>query len=570
MNEMKTKDPGEGMRWKVKRVQGVAVACAIVAAGAAVLWARPAKPKAAPPAPKAAVAVQRLNAKALAATNMGATPPSEWSEPPVLRSTGKELRATLAVDYADNVIHIGGSDSKTVHLRSYNRLLTGPTLRVKEGDTLYVQLKNGLPAEKAMAPMVMNGTCAKPDHGFNITNLHTHGLHISPKDPSDNVLLTVNPGKTQDYTFPILPAGNPEKKPGRQYPGTFWYHAHNHGSTAMQLASGMAGALIVEDGPADVVPEVQAAKERLFVFQQFAYDADGKIENFSTLSANWNANQKRTAINGRIKPLIKMRRGEVERWRFIDSGVFSDLPISIVSTTATNFEMYRIAVDGITRPAPEKVARLELGPGYRTDLLVKAPAESGTYYLYKDRATQFSLTAAKSDALEIDDPQILAQLEVTPEVCTSPCATRIPARLKPPTDMLPDITAKELTRKAPVQVKFERINNFFTINESCFDINKVLPEFSKKLGDVEQWEILNYTGSPHPFHIHVNAFQLVDENGNPGVWHDTILVPAQKGTEPGKVTFRTRFERFDGKFVLHCHILPHEDEGMMQLVEIRK
>lgn len=524
-------------------------------------------PKASKPKTLADSRVLRLTARQLAATDFGTAPASEWSEPPVLRADGNTPYVELDVRYARNLLRVDGKD-QPLWLRSYNGGLTGPTIRVKAGDTLRVLLKNNLPGEPPMN-MEMDGKCSIPMHGFNTTNLHTHGLHISPSGDSDNVLLSVPPTKSQPYTFKILPAGNPEPKPARQYPGTFWYHAHQHGATAMQLASGMAGALIVE-GDIDQVPEIKAARERLFVFQQIPYDKEGKVESFEDLGDNWRTNGKRTLINGRAKPLLSLRPGEVERWRFIDSGLFTDLPIVIASTGPSVFRMHRIALDGITRPQPEPIQQIDLAPGYRADLLVQAPRVPGTFYLYKKSSQLFGLEGANATPA-VDDPQILAEIRVEGPLCEGSCANTLPKALPAPVDMLPDIPRRELTNPTSIKVAF-RLNkdDFFTINDSCFDLNHVKPEFSKKLGDVEEWEISNFTRSPHPFHIHVNAFQMLDAQGQPAEWRDTILVPPVKDGVPGVVRFRTRYERFDGKFVLHCHILPHEDEGMMQLVEIHK
>jgi len=563
------------LRWSLALVAIVSIAAA------------PAKPPVKPPVkPKAVNLAGRLLGKSeLATIKGGDLPPTEWTEPPVLRPDEKtrELHAALDIRYADNVIRIGET-GQPVRLRSYNNMLTGPTFRVKAGDKLFIHLSNDLPVEPKMMEM-KSGECMIPMHGFNVTNLHTHGLHISPSGNSDNVMLSIPPGggkeSQMDYQFDILGPKDGDK--ARQYPGTFWYHAHNHGSTSMQLASGMAGALIVEDGPADEVPEVKAAQERLFLLQQLAYKVNpqtgiGEAEVFTELGSNWANNGKRTAVNGRVKPLIKMRPGQVERWRFIDSGIFAGVPLVIRPAQAgDNFKMYRIALDGITRPKPEETTNIELAPGYRVDLLAAAPAQKGTYYLYKQQSTLFSVPGVDGTEPGVDEAQIVAQIEVAGEPCTGTpgsCANKIPAALKPPTDMLPDIKVGEINRPL-VTVAFGLTDDkkFFTVNHSCYQ-DAVMPDLDKTVGDIERWTVLNYTDSPHPFHIHVNAFQLIDEQGNPGPWRDTILVPPRTKIAPdkylpGKIEFRTRFERFDGTFVLHCHILLHEDEGMMQKVRVK-
>src|SRR5262249_54872784 len=145
-----------------------------------------------------------------------------------------------------------GSDK--VFLRNYNGKLVGPTLHVRPGDTLRITLKNELDPETDTGAL-------DTMHGFNTTNLHTHGLNVSPSGDSDNVLREVGPGKTASYVIKI-PANHPA--------GTFWYHAHKHGSVAGQVGSGMAGALIIAGGQ-DNVPEIAAAADRVLVLQQIPY-----------------------------------------------------------------------------------------------------------------------------------------------------------------------------------------------------------------------------------------------------------------------------------------------------------
>jgi hypothetical protein len=186
-------------------------------------------------------------------------------KPESIRSANGRLDATLEVGYT--TVHIGLDDVK---LRTYNGKLVGPVLRAKAGDTLYITLINKLPLDP-QAPPTDNG-----HHEWNTTNLHFHGLHVAPQGPtvdqeSDNVLLSLRPttdpsGSVQKYAVKI---------PDNHVAGTFWYHAHRHGSVAAQVSSGMAGALIIERNDSshnlDSVPEVAAAAEEIMVLQQIPY-----------------------------------------------------------------------------------------------------------------------------------------------------------------------------------------------------------------------------------------------------------------------------------------------------------
>jgi FtsP/CotA-like multicopper oxidase with cupredoxin domain len=514
---------------------------------------------------------------------------SEWYEPPVIESPRDEVE--LHVKMASNtaqVLRDGKVENQPVNLRSYNGGLVGPTFKLKPNDSLLLSTFNELPREAHHcdadhSEMDMNDPKTAC---LNTTNLHTHGLHISPYRPlgrtdrwSDNVMLSTRPGQKEQYDFQILPAGNPEpQKPATHYPGTFWYHAHQHGSTATQLASGMAGALIIK-GDVDEHPGIKGANERVFIFQQLAFDADGEIKRRqdnrdiqSVMGQNWRGTNpsvtgppKNTTINGRLLPKIYLRPGQVERWRFIDSGLFEMLDIWLEDkTTGVASNLYQIAVDGITLPRVREVRHVSMGPGYRTDIMVKAPEnvprEGATLYLYK-KPTAFTL-----DFGQTAPGQLLAIVEVSGQPCKpdSGCHSALPNPSQPlpaPKDMLPDITRVDGPPKQIVM----RLNgqNKLTFQGQLYNHNTILPEFQLTKDRAEEWHITNQTGGGHPFHIHVNAFQLLDANGRPGEWHDTIIVPPKK-----TVKFRTRYDRFIGDFVLHCHILPHEDLGMMQRVRI--
>ena len=321
-----------------------------------------------------------------------ANPPEPGSPP-----TSEAARLDLIVDYAN--ITVLGCPAK---LRTYNGRIVGPTIRAKPGDTIHLRLINNLPtpAPGELPPHPQQPAPAgHGGHGlpfsFNVTNLHTHGLHVAPQGPidpstgkapfeSDNVLLELGPGEQQDYRIHIH-----EDHPA----GTFWYHAHVHGSTAVQLSSGMAGALIIEGGRADngdldTVPSIGQVKDsqKIFVLQQLAYDKTGKVEQF-----NINEDLRPTLINGQLVPVIRMRPGEVQRWRFIHAGVQENVALAL-----DGHAIHEVAADGITlgrsvpwaeAPASGALAQntLFLSPGYRSDVLVQArtPEPGRKYFLRK-------------------------------------------------------------------------------------------------------------------------------------------------------------------------------------------
>lgn len=503
-----------------------------------------------------------------------------FKNPQVIRSENGVLRTTLNLDYADNVIA-----GCPVRLRNYNGGLVGPTFRVKPGDTMVVTIKNNLPPNPGPMPDDPN-----VPHNFNTTNLHTHGLHVSPVGNSDNVLLEIKPGQTW-ITEIKIPADHP--------PGTFWYHAHVHGSTALQVSSGMAGALIIEGG-LDDVPAIEAATDQTFVFQQITYDEDGEIESYDKLGfGDWATTHRHTLINGQLVPTIRMRPGEVQRWRFIHAGIretitpvlrtTGDAPGAVASLQAFSSkdlstldqvaQLHEIAVDGLALGRIDSWNKVELQPGYRSDVVVQAPdVRDPTLLLLTDGG----LGPDQSLHGTVEPERILARVVVG----GAPAAMRLPsdadvAGLAPHAP----ISDAELTG-APQKVEFniaervctpkhgcracrkdeeddENCKTRFMINEQPFSLEDVR---QLKLNTASEWS-LSSKNANHPFHIHVNPFQ-VTRKGPDGedqiVWRDTLFV--MQHAEPVKI--RSRYTRYIGKFVLHCHILDHEDQGMMQVVEV--
>jgi FtsP/CotA-like multicopper oxidase with cupredoxin domain len=547
--------------------------------------------------------------------------PPELSSPP----TSEAARLDLIVDYSDIIVM--GCPAR---LRTYNGKIVGPTIRARPGDTIYIRLINNLPKPKPNEPPTDHPQQPEPaGHGghvhpfnFNVTNLHTHGLNVAPQGPvdpttgkvpfeSDNVLLELRPGEQQDYRINIH----------QDHPaGTFWYHAHVHGATAIQVSSGMAGALLIEggtkdNGDLDTVPVIGRGKDnqKIFILQQLAYDKTGRVEQFSP-----GLNPLRpTLINGQLVPVIRMRTGEVQRWRFVHGGVQENVALAL-----DGHPIHEIATDGITlgrsvpwAEAPPSNARaantLFLSPGYRSDVLVQArrPEPGRRYFLRKlgltpdvsiqEQERTFA-RAAEGLAVPPISPadfvpgQILAELVIEGEVTDQSLPTAAELTGLIPKD-LPDVTQPEIDNaNAPQNVElkraFARCNASdgacepcqpseagcrlaYQVNNKQFSMDpksvRVLKLRTGGKPTAAKWTI-TASGGFHPFHIHVNPFQVDRMEPNVAgaivqgtVWKDTIL--AIQGTLP---PLRMRYTRFTGRFVLHCHILQHEDQGMMQLVEI--
>lgn len=478
---------------------------------------------------------------------------------PVIRSQNGVLETTLTVAYAEH--EIAGCPTS---LRNYNGSLVGPTLRLKPGDTLRVLLENRLPPNMDDH---REGDDHNGPHALNTTNLHTHGFWVSPSGVSDNVLLKVEPGTDQQFVIEV---------PEDHAPGTFWYHAHVHGSTAVQVGSGMEGALIVEGG-LDDVPEIAAAADQTLLLQHILYNQQGEVV-FEDIAGPgmWQASMRQPTINGQMVPVIRMRPGEVQRWRLIHGGIHETIMARLEGHT-----LYEIALDGLALGAMNEWDQVELQPGYRVDVLVKAnalaPGDTERRYFLYDAPVD------PSDELRLqedEEQRVLAAVIVSGAPMNMPLPNE--AELAPLVPH-PPITDAELdgdpqfaifdiaSRICPVpgepcipcEGDEEGCATRFMINDRPFS-DAIVREL--ELDTASEWTVSSARGN-HPYHIHVNPFEVtrLGPDGEPQkVFKDTYLIKADEG----EVKLRSRYERFTGRFVMHCHILDHEDNGMMELIEI--
>ena len=444
----------------------------------------------------------------------------ELVQPPVETSTDGLLDTKVVGQMCQYKL-----DGDAVTLRGYNGKPVGNTFDIKGGDTLKLKLTNTLPPlDPTDYVCTIDGI--EVITGYNVTNMHLHGLHVSPKAPSDDIFISVLPGDTYDYEYEI-----PKDHP----PGTYFYHAHVHGSTAIQVASGMSGALIVR-GDIDEIPAIKAAKEQVMVMQTQRFDAKGECNDYGTLNLG-----DKTYINGQYLPVIRMKKGEVQRWRLINAS--HKVPLNLKMewyryTTTMPFTV--LCLDGNPLPKTKEVNSLELVPGNRADVLVKG-FSPGTYYLTGGvEGGNLATIIVEEDG---EDMTLYAgDLPENPH-------------LKP-------IPASEVTFGRRLEFGFVYGQSpSFTVNDKVFSCDD---PWQIPLNSVEEWEVYNHTAYPHPFHIHVNPFQVVSGGGiEPGTWLDTMNFPAYE-----RITFRTRFQNYTGKYVFHCHNLMHEDMGMMQGVEV--
>ncbi|HEX5724183.1 MAG TPA: multicopper oxidase family protein [Longimicrobiaceae bacterium] len=529
--------------------------------------------------------------------------PDSLRQPIVVRSQNRLLEATLEV--VQTPLSVPGVG--TLNLRAYKLLqgngisyadsnkvaYPGPTFRIQRGDSVRILLINHLPqdtteneCESYSAYNQGRDTFPNCFHGPNWTNIHYHGMHVTPDSTGDNVLIQIGPDSTWQFAFGI---------PQNQSPGTHWYHPHKHGSVALQVTNGMAGALIVEGGGLDSLTRANNIKEYLVAVQQ----VDSQVNLVGTAVAS------KLLVNGQLNPVIVMRPNEVQRWRLVNENVSKSTTYTLVfedSTGRAEPKLYDIARDGVQfAPANYSTAspdtNLIVAPGNRLDMFVQAPADTG-FHLLNARVVasnvraQRELPQARGNARGVT--QSLLRVRVVND--GTPVQTQLPPSLPPLPSFLNNLQptadtaayvvftdsgaqggngpAFYLGRRDSVYMKFNPDSVFLPL----------------PLDRTQTWKVSNNSanGLNHPFHIHVNPFQVVyvyaplstDGNqplyqqinaaaaGGFPIWMDVFPLPLSNGDDAGYIVLRQAYEDFTGKFVMHCHILGHEERGMMQLLDV--
>lgn len=412
--------------------------------------------------------------------------------------------------------------------------LNGPTLHVRPGDTIKVTFVNKLGQGKP-------------------TNIHYHGLHVSPLGKGDNVFRTFDDGRT--YRSEVkLPANHPR--------GTYWYHVHLHGDTDEQVMGGLSGLLIVEGLQRLLPKRWSAIADRQLALRDVQTSA-GSIVGESDINPNAPSTR---LVNALYQPKFSMKSNRYELWRLanIGSDVFYDIRF-------TKHTFAVIAEDGLPVWRVTRRSKLLLPPGKRFDVLVLG-GRPGTYQLQSLPYAQH----ANGSLVPVPVPTTTENLAtVTVKASSGPIAPAggVPKRLVPKHDLSKAIVA---ARPPPFVFAYTGPPFAAVINGVSFT-HDMTPAVSPVLNTVEEWTLQNSTTDDHPFHIHVNDFQVMSVNGKP--YHatglqDVVTIPKQYKDSSGaivngEVVIRQRYTDFTGWFVYHCHILQHEDLGMMATIQVR-
>ncbi|NES02252.1 MAG: multicopper oxidase family protein [Okeania sp. SIO2F4] len=443
------------------------------------------------------------------------------SYPQINQSQDGILELDLTANF--NQINLG---NKQASLLNYNGQIPGPRLEAKPGDTIRINFTNNLPQP---------------------TNLHYHGLHIPITGNADNVFLHIPPGDRFTYQFQI-----PENHPA----GMFWYHPHLHGLVAEQLFGGLAGLFIVR-GELDEIPEVKAASEQFLVLQDFALDEQGNMLPSQELSIMTGREGNLITANGKFNPNFAIPAQGLLRLRILNASTSRFYHLSL-----EEHSFYLIATDGGALAEPVEMSELLLTPGERADVLIQANREPGKYRLLNLPYERVGMGMMGRGMMGKNIPESQPQVLATVSYETKVTAVPLPTKLIP----VPALPKPEKVRR--FQMNHGMIPDqgmAFLFNGESYQSKRI--DTQVQLNTVEDWELINTGMIHHPFHVHANAFQVLSRNGKPEpyrAWKDVVLV------RPGEtVLIRIPLRDFAGKTVYHCHILDHEDLGMMGNLEIK-
>lgn len=498
-------------------------------------------------------------------TRAPTTRPLPFVDLPIAASSGGRLDVTLVASLASGLT-IAGRYPATATV--WNGSFVAPGLSVKRGDRVRLTVRNDLTV---------------------VTNVHYHGLRISPKDPADNSFRLIAPGTSYTYDF-VVPKDHPR--------GLYWIHSHAMGLTEAQIFNGMSTVLVIE-GALDPFPSLAEVKTRLMAIRDVQVPLPVGIIDSNAPTAR--------LVNGLLRPTLTMAPGETQVFSLANIGadLFYDVALLVDGDVGKPLNMSVLAVDGETRVKPVQVQHFILVPGSRADVLVTAPLKQNTrvtletldmntaaeyspditdwstvdggrgffkavYYaaraaLPKNRKTRAPTATPTPQGMDVYPRTVLAEVLVQGEP--------VPSARYPTTKEYPQVRDLRKVRVAAhrdlvYSADFEK-RRFF-VNGKSFSPDRV--DIIAKLGTVERWTIRNHGMTMHTFHMHQGAFQVVSVGGKAVDFNgmmDSVVIPIRRqlsnGTfldVPVDVLIPFLDARVAGKTQAHCHISLHTAMGV--------
>ncbi len=447
--------------------------------------------------------------------------------PPVLTPVmrGKTRLYTLTMKAGLAKVH---RDLPTTVIWGFNGLYPGPTIKAVKGEPVIVRQINQMPDHDEME------TGHEAMEGMHPA-VHLHGAHVHPLDdghPREAIM----PGAFRDYHYP-----------NRQPATTLFYHDHSHGMTGLHVYRGLAGAYLIEDPAEQSLGLPQDEFDVPLLIQDKILMADGSFHYMLDATTRETGMLGDTIlVNGVVQPHFKVARRKY-RFRIVNASNARIYSLQLSSGQP----LIQIGTDGGLLPKPLLKPVIELAPAERADVIIDfAQYSQGAKVVLRNCESCVERT---SQIMRFD-----VELGAMGDAAVPDC-------LAPWSDL--PITAQTMTRQFTLNRMVMSSGTMWTINGQTFSLD-MTPLAQVKHGAIERWRFVNPTNHPHPVHIHLIQFQVLEINGEPQDpsqhgWKDTLVAPPG-----GSIVVAARFEGYTGRYLFHCHNLEHEDLGMMADYEI--
>ncbi len=442
--------------------------------------------------------------------------------------TGRRIRIPIR---AAGVPILPGSRTQ---MTTFDGSFPGPTIRVPSGSPVKVEFVNQLKALPA-----------------NVLSIHNHGGHNPAADDGQPDDFLIAPGASRVYTYPLREGGKPERASFQ------WYHDHRMDGTAEHIWNGLAGMFILDDRVDQALPLPKGRFDVPLLIADRSFTAQNQLTDPYPFGGpagmqpppNDGVQGDHILINGAPQPVFKVEARRY-RLRLLNASNFRSYDLSTQSLA-----MKQIATDSGLMSAPVKRASVRLGPAERAEVIVDFSGKQGRQFDLKASFLDDRMTAGPHDAAS---PRLMRFNVVKRK---SPDRSSVPARLRPAPALSPPPTITRQWRMTSGVTDASHRFSGWAINGKGFNPDRV--DARVPLGKTERWRFTNATGRPHAMHVHGADFKVLD-GPNKGQLKDTVLLP----TPGASATVAIKFTDHAGKFVLHCHMLDHEDNGMMAAFEV--